>query len=199
MTTQFYIVRHGETEWNKDKIVQGHKNSVLSSTGKKQAKYIGEKLKDYDFDVIYSSDLVRALDTAKYINKYHNQVIVVDKMLRERKLGVLEGNNWETINSKYPEAGRIYHSDSSTTEIPGGGESKQQFSDRVKAYMDKIAVQEEGKKVLIITHGWFISYWMKQVLNVPLKEKGVISYVENGSISKFRYRNGKWLLEKFNA
>ena len=81
MSTEVYIIRHGETNWNKEEIIQGHKNSKLSKKGKQQARNVGKKLRDYEFDVIYSSDLNRALDTASYINKYHNQVIIIDELL----------------------------------------------------------------------------------------------------------------------
>ncbi|MBN2852217.1 MAG: histidine phosphatase family protein [Clostridia bacterium] len=199
MSTEVYLIRHGETVWNKERIVQGHLDSKLSTAGKNQAKLVGEKLKDYDFDVIYSSDLERAIDTANYINEYHNQVIIIDEMLRERKLGILEGKDWETIKNDHPEAASIYHSDDLDSEIPGGGESKAQFAERVRAFMDKIAIQEEGNKVLVITHGWLINFWIKLSLNIPLDDKNRLMYVENGSINKFLYRDGEWYLEKFNA
>jgi len=199
MSTEVYIIRHGETNWNKEGIVQGHKNTKLSKKGKNQAKSAGIKLKDYEFDIIYSSDLNRAIDTANYINKYHKQVIIIDEMLRERKLGVLEGNNWSTIRKKHPKAGDIYHSNCKETTIPGGGESLQQFANRIKQFMDKIAIQEEGKKVLVISHGGVVGIWMKIVLNISLDGKRKIQYVENGSINKFVYQDETWFLEKFNA
>ncbi len=149
--------------------------------------------------VIYSSDLDRALDTANYINKHHNQVIILDELLRERNLGVLEGKNWDTIRKDYEEAAKIYHSKDIHNEIPGGGESKVQFFNRVKIFMDKIAVQEEGKKVLIITHGWYIIFFINIVLGLSLEKKSKIHYVRNGSISKFVYQKGEWFLEKFNV
>ncbi len=199
MSTQVYLIRHGETMWNKERIVQGHLNSELSSEGRSQAKAVGEKLKDYNFDVIYSSDLDRAIDTANCINKHHNQVIILDELLRERSLGVLEGKNWNTIRKNHKEAGDIYHSEDMNSEIPGGGESKTQFANRVKIFMDKIAVQEEGKKVLIITHGWYIIYFINTVLGMSHEEKSRLHYVRNGSISKVIYQKGEWFLEKFNT
>ncbi|MCK5812212.1 MAG: histidine phosphatase family protein [Clostridiales bacterium] len=199
MSTQVYLIRHGETMWNKKKIVQGHMNSELSSKGKSQAKAVGEKLKDYNFDVIYSSDLDRAIDTANYINEHHNQVIIFDELLRERGLGILEGKTWDIIKMNYKDAASIYHSEDTHSDIPGGGESKKRFANRVMTFMDKIAVQEEGKKVLIITHGGYIVYFINLVLGLALNKKSKIHYVRNGSISKFRYQKGEWFLEKFNV
>jgi len=199
MSTEIYIIRHGETLWNKKGIVQGHMNSTLSEKGVKQAMLVAERLKKYSFDVIYSSDLIRAMDTAKYINEYHNKVIIVDEILRERSLGVLEGKNWPTIKNNHEKAANIFFSGENHEQIPGGGESKIQFANRIKSFMDRIAIQEEGKRILIITHGCFINFWMKLVLDVPLEDKSKLSYVENGKINQFSYKKGKWALEKFNA
>ena len=114
-------------------------------------------------------------------------------------MGILEGKKWHIIRKKHPEAGKIYHSNCSQSEIPGGGESQNQFANRIKLIMDKIAIQEEGKKVLIVSHGGFIGFWMKLVLDIPLNDKKRIHYIENGSINKFIYQNGEWFFEKINA
>jgi len=199
MSTEIYIIRHGETIWNKDGVVQGHMNSILSEKGIKQAKSVAERLKKYHFDVIYSSDLIRAMDTANYINEYHNKVIIVDETLRERSLGVLEGKAWPVIKKDHVKAANVFFDGKNDEQIPGGGESKIQFANRIKSFMDRLIIQEEGKRILIITHGCLINFWMKIVLGVPYEDKNKLSYVENGKINKFSYKKGKWTLEKFNA
>lgn len=199
MGTRVYLIRHGKTAWNTDRIVQGQMDSPLTKEGKRTVKKMANKLKNIKFDALYSSDLNRALDTAKYINKHHDLTITEDEMLRERNLGVLEGNNWKTIRRNYPKAGKIYHSNSIKAEIPGGGESKNQLMERVKMVMDNIAIQEEDKTVLIVSHGWFINYWVKEVLKIPIEEKGRTAYIENSSVSVFLYDKGEWFLEKFNT
>ena len=86
------LTRHGETEENAAGILQGHLPGKLSVTGIKQAKKVALRLKDEKFDIIYSSDLARAANTAKEIAKYHpNTQIKFVENLRERNFGELEG------------------------------------------------------------------------------------------------------------
>jgi broad specificity phosphatase PhoE len=70
-----YLTRHGETEWNEKKLIQGHTDIPLNTKGKKQAKLLGKQLKDIDFDVVFSSDLLRAKNSAEIIIKEKMTVI----------------------------------------------------------------------------------------------------------------------------
>ena len=80
-----YIVRHGETEENKQKIIQGHLDSPLNSEGERQADLVAGALKDVPFDVCYSSDLRRAVDTAKRIRVHHSRAeLQTQEAVRER-------------------------------------------------------------------------------------------------------------------
>ena len=82
---RIYIVRHGETEENKQKIIQGHLDTLLNSVGERQAKIVASALKDVPFDVCYSSDLRRAADTAKQIMVHHPGVeLQTQEAIREQ-------------------------------------------------------------------------------------------------------------------
>jgi len=84
-TVRIYIVRHGETEENKQKIIQGHLDTALNFEGERQADLVAKALKDIPFDACYSSDLRRAVDTAKRILVYHPGVEVqTQTAVRER-------------------------------------------------------------------------------------------------------------------
>jgi broad specificity phosphatase PhoE len=84
-SVQIYIVRHGETEENKQKIIQGHLDTQLNSTGEKQADLVAKALRDIPFDVCYSSDLKRAASTAERILVHHSSVkLETPPALRER-------------------------------------------------------------------------------------------------------------------
>lgn len=86
-----YIVRHGETEWNVRKLLQGQKDSNLTEKGKEEAERLAKKFKDTPFDAIFSSDLLRAKRTAEILAVEHNLAIQTNKLLRERHFGRLEG------------------------------------------------------------------------------------------------------------
>jgi broad specificity phosphatase PhoE len=90
---RLFIIRHGETEHNKNRIFQGQFNSFLSDTGFEQARLLAKRFKDYKLVNVYSSDLSRAKDTALEVLKFHkNSNLVLDKRIRERSFGELENN-----------------------------------------------------------------------------------------------------------
>ena len=86
-----YLVRHGETEWNVKKLIQGQKDIPLNKKGEDQAMALGKKLKKIKFDAIYSSDLRRAAETAIIIAGKRRLMIIKSKALRERYFGKFQG------------------------------------------------------------------------------------------------------------
>jgi len=101
--TTFYLVRHGETQQNLEKIIQGHMDTVLNKTGIEQAKKTAEILKDINFDNAFSSDLKRAYQTAKLITQKRNLEIEKNKLLREMSFGNYEGIKIDKFHEKLDE------------------------------------------------------------------------------------------------
>src|SRR3989344_8043224 len=91
--TTFYLVRHGETEYNVKKIIQGQSDSPLTKKGIEEVKNVAKKLKGIKFDYVFSSDLLRAKRTAEIIALEHKLEIQTNKLLRERRFGNLEGKS----------------------------------------------------------------------------------------------------------
>lgn len=139
-----YFVRHGETDHNVLKISQGHYDSKLNQNGHEQAKAVAEKLKDYEFDIIYSSPLSRASVTADYINKYHNKPVVYDDRLKEYCSGIRQNtpySQWsEQDLQKFWANPKDY-----------GAETIQEFYDRVQEFYKEI--EHSDKNILIVAHG----------------------------------------------
>ena len=96
---KLYIVRHGETDWNKNKMMQGNTDVPLNQNGINQALNISKFLEDKTIDVCYSSPLSRAYETAKLITNNGN--IIIDKRLEERELGEFEGKNSSLYDTHY--------------------------------------------------------------------------------------------------
>lgn len=94
MDSTIYIVRHGQTDWNVKRLIQGHIDIPLNEEGKRQAKKISIELKGITFNKIYSSDLKRAYETAKIIAQDRKLKIVVSEDLRERYFGKFQGVFW---------------------------------------------------------------------------------------------------------
>src|SRR3989304_1172792 len=100
--TQLILVRHGETVWNREKRMQGHTDTVLSETGRQQAAALGRRLSTPAFAALYSSDLLRAWDTAGALAQKTGRGIVTDSGLRERRFGIFEGLTRDEIRESYP-------------------------------------------------------------------------------------------------
>ena len=142
---KLYVVRHGETDWNKKKFMQGNTDVSLNETGISQAKMISEKLKDVNFDVCYSSPLSRAYDTASIIcNGKVN--IQIDNRLEERELGEYEGKESSLYNSEYYWNLKIDSSDK-------GVESPKDLLKRISSFYDDLLEKHNDEVILIVSHG----------------------------------------------
>lgn len=151
MITTIYLVRHGETKYNKLEIIMGNSNAALNYTGKKNSKNIGKKLKKLKIkpDLIYSSDLQRAKQTAEIIAReiQFTKPIRKAKSLREINYGDLEGIPIKNARQAVPE----YHSKNVNFTFPNG-ESYSKMHKRVIKETRRIVKQNQGNTILIISH-----------------------------------------------
>lgn len=139
-----YFVRHGETEYNKQGRSQGRADIPLNNRGISQAKQIAEKLKNINIDIIYSSPLSRAINTAQIINKYHNADIKIDERINHYDVGERQGK----LFAKWPEEKKQEYIKNPEKH---GAENYQHFYDRVADFYKTIENQE--KDILIVSHG----------------------------------------------
>lgn len=142
-----YFVRHGETDYNLNSIIQGQLDIPLNSTGIKQAEELAIKLKDYQFDKIISSPLIRARKTAEIINKYHNLIIIYDDRIKEYYAGLKQGCKFDScdIGSKSSVIEAIDNPEEFRAE------TYLQFYNRVIQFFKEIEKSKEN--VLIVAHG----------------------------------------------
>ncbi len=191
--TKIILIRHGETLWNTESRIQGHLDSPLTQTGFSQAKNLAQRFKSEEIAALYSSDLGRAYDTARYISEIKGLPILVKPCLRERNFGILQGVQKKNLASEYPEIFRYYQSHDPDYVIPEG-ESIKQFSQRCVECIEKLAQQCAGKRILIITHGGVLVSLFKHTLALPVDaQRRFVS--SNTSVNIFSYQNGKWMLE----
>jgi len=189
------VVRHGETDGNVEERLQGVTDTPLNEKGRRQAKSVAKRLKDYDIEVIYSSPLKRALETAKEIAKFHPNVkFVVDKDIKELNLGVWEGLTIDEINKKYPGEYEKRAKDRWNHKIPGG-ESYKEADVRVKRFLNKVL--EKRKNAIIVAHGAINKLIFKNLLKKPFEEVHRDFY-HNTSVSVFdvEFKKEEWEARK---
>lgn len=192
--TRLIIVRHAESAYNIQKRIQGHYDSALTPKGRRQAKRLAKRLKDFHLDKIYSSDLGRAFSTAQAILKHKRIPIQRDPKLREIHLGDWEGMTAEEVDSLYNNGYQRWLKKPSICHIPKC-EKLFDFRKRVLGRVREIARQNEGKTVLLVTHGGAItallSEWLKSdfdtlILNLEIENTSIT--VADFSAKKVRLR-----------
>lgn len=190
--TQVIIVRHGQTEWNIKGIRQGHLDSPLTHRGLAQAKALAKRLAREKFSLLYSSDLGRAVDTAREIANVTGHQIITDARLRERHLGIFQGLNADEINERYPEERRLMRTNGPSYVIPGG-ESMIQQVERNVAFLNSLADRHSGKTIVVVTHGGVVSGFFRHTLAIPLDAPRRFEFV-NAGLNVFAHDDGNWML-----
>ncbi|MDO8643328.1 MAG: histidine phosphatase family protein [Candidatus Woesearchaeota archaeon] len=158
------ITRHGETEENKKKLFQGQTGpGKLSAIGIEQAQKLSQRLQEEKIDVIYSSDLERAADTAKEIAKYHPHTpLVFVKELRERNVGEWEGKpHAEATWDKPREAHNI------TQVLTKQGESLVELQNRARKCIDMLIHNHRNKTVVLVAHNGINTALMSVIMQQP--------------------------------
>lgn len=180
-----FLVRHGETELNKQHIFQGHIDSGLTEKGVEQAHEAGEKLKGRGIDIIISSDLKRAVHTAEIIGKALGLSIEKEiPELRERFWGEMEGRPFEEIKNANPEWVNengifILENDFPTAE------PVQVFYDRITSTIMALAKEYKEKKILLVVHKGVLNMMYAHVNKVDPKLIRTIYNPDNGAIENY--------------
>ena len=151
MQTTIYLVRHGQTNWNLSKRFQGQRKVPINKVGKEQAKLLAKELKGTSFDVVYSSPILRAMQTARVLASKHT--IITCKDLRELDRPKHEGLFSHQIKKLIPDIEAQWACDGIDWRSPLGGETLREYQTRsVKAFKD-IIEKNNGKRILVVTHG----------------------------------------------
>ncbi len=167
--TRLTLVRHGQTDWNLARRYQGQKDILLNVEGLRQAQLLAGQLANEPFDVIYSSDLQRALQTAQVLHQGRNIPLRTDIRLREICFGDWEGEVFSEMFAKYPERFALSRSDPGVVMAPGG-ESVAQVAARTSSFADEISTLYPAGRVLIVTHGMALATLVCRANGVPLTE-----------------------------
>jgi 2,3-bisphosphoglycerate-dependent phosphoglycerate mutase len=191
--TQFIIVRHGQTQWNHRGIRQGHLDSDLTARGIAQAKALGIRLAREHFTTLYSSDLGRAVHTARIIAASTGHEIVTDARLRERHLGIFQGLDGDQIRAKYPEEHRLHRTVGPDYVIPEGESVRQQVARNV-AYLTQIAPKHLGETIVVVTHGGVLSGLFRHTFSIPFDAPRRFEFT-NAGLNVFNYQEGNWFLQ----
>lgn len=193
MSTRLVVVRHGETRWNVAARIQGHGDSPLTAAGEAQAQAIAERLAREHFDGLISSDLGRAMQTARAIAARTGNAIVADARLRERNYGVAEGLTYAEIGERYPEVfARVRDTD--PDYVVPGGESRRQLIERVRDAFESLARARAGANLAVVCHGGVLAALYRHARAIPAGARQAIP-IPNASYNALVFDDGAWAIE----
>ncbi|MBU5668346.1 histidine phosphatase family protein [Peptoniphilus sp. MSJ-1] len=190
---RIYFTRHGETEWNKEDIIQGHLDSPLTDKGIEMGKSLREKSKDIKFDKIYSSDLKRALDTAKLIAG--DREVITTPLLREINVGDWSGRKITDVKVEDSELYNDYfnHPEKYNRD---DGESIFDLMNRVEKFFEEAIYPEEDENILIVAHGVTIVAMFDIIEKIAVKDFWSNRVRRNGEFNIVDYKDGEFKIIK---
>jgi broad specificity phosphatase PhoE len=181
-----YLVRHGQTVWNEERINQGQSESDISKIGIQQAKKVSEQFQNIEFSAIYSSDLSMAHRTAEIIKFNRELVVQKTKLLRGRSYGSFEGKKIDvyknSLKNKLAERETLPENEFSSFKLAPDVETDEEIITRVMGKLKKIATRHLNKNVLVVTHGGPIK-------NFLIK----IGYIERKSFIEGSFKHGGYM------
>lgn len=200
METKIYLIRHGQSIGNAKEMYLGHTNLGLSDVGKLQAKLTAEHLKNIDIDVIYSSDLIRAHDTALPHAILRGLNVIDSKELREMYIGDWEGKLIDDLKrDHYQEFVVDWHENFGTFCFPNG-ESVNQATKRVYSEIMRIAKENLGKTILIASHAAVIrAFWCRICGVAPENMAKAFPFPTNASYSTFKFDGNIFIPGEFSC
>jgi len=186
--TTLLLARHGETDWNRDGRWQGHSNTRLNESGRRQAAELAEALDGVD--VLYSSDLDRARETAEIVAARLGLEVRFDRRLRERSFGAWEGLTMDDIESRYAEPYRRWRAGES--HGAEDAEPFEAFGARVREFLEEVLARHPEETVLVIAHGGAIRVIHALAAGLDyIRDHRAIPSIANCVVARYAMKDGK--------
>jgi len=188
--TELIVIRHGETDWNRQHRFQGQIDVPLNDAGLAQADRLARRLADERIDVLVCSDLQRARRTAEPLLQARSLAPAVDALWREQGFGVLEGLDVPTIRSQHGALWNQWVRHEADYALPQGGESNTAFHARVMRALQVLVAAHAGRRVAVITHGGVLDMLWRQAHGLPLHGPRECD-IPNTGINRLRWAGGQ--------
>lgn len=190
--TTLLMIRHGESEANRNKLFAGNLDADLQNKGLKQAQKTAEFIAlNYKVDKVYASDLKRAYKTGKCVADLLGIEIIPNKNLREISAGEWEGAGFDNLAVDYADDYNVWLTDIGNACCTGG-ESVKHLSERIMTELTAIASANDGKTIVIATHATPIRVMQTLIQFGNLDNMQSVPWVTNASVTTLEYENGNW-------
>lgn len=197
--TDIVLVRHGETTWHAENRYVGASDVPLTERGLEQARQLAHWAQSADLAAVWSSDLARAVDTARPTADATGMQLTVDPRLRELDFGDAEGLTRDEMRVAMPEAVAAFLRDPVAHHLPGG-EDPHEAAQRAVDCLHDIADRHVGERVLVVCHTTIIRLVFCSLIGVPLAEyRRLLPFVHNGFLNEVRLHDGQVSMLSWNA
>jgi probable phosphoglycerate mutase len=195
MTTRICFVRHGETDWNIERRIQGHIDIPLNRKGRAQALAMGYNAVHHRFSALYSSDLTRAMETAHAISELEGLEVRPLPQLRERHYGIFQGITSAEGSVRYPEAYAHYIARSPDYDFETG-ETMLDLVARIEEGIDWMVRHHQGQTICAVSHGGVLDIVYRKATGRPLHTPRDFT-IPNCALNWFHFDEHGWHLEKW--
>ena len=194
--TSIYLVRHGQTAWNKEEIFRGRTDVPLDETGLKQAELVSEYFKGMEIDAIYSSPLSRALQTAQKIAQFNDLKVQPLPGIIDMSFGKWEGRPHQEIREKDSKTYRQWVEEPHLVRLPGG-EGLDDVRVRAMAALEEVMRKHPEKTLVLVSHRVICKVLICAILNLDNSHFWQITQ-DTTAINLIQYRKGKYILSLMN-
>lgn len=196
--TRVCFIRHGETDWNSELRLQGQIDLALNASGESQAAALGPWFLGKAAAAIYSSDLLRARQTAQPIADALRLPIVTLTALRERNFGRCEGLTMTEIADRYADDAQAIESNDPDYILPGNGESRRQLNARILRCVDELTRAHRGQTIIVVTHGGVLDVIYRRAKNLPVDSPRNYP-IPNTGLNWLAIGDEQWLIELWGS
>ena len=189
------LARHGETDDNARLIFQGQGGGPLNARGRAQAERLASRLAK-SVDLIVSSDLLRAKETAEHVRRASGVEIVFDREIREIDVGAWTGLAYDEVERRFAEEWAAWRAGLDVAR--GGGETYAGLATRVSSALRRIARDHVGKRVLVVSHGAALRSAVCVALGISPSFHAPLAGMHNTALSSLRYDDEKFHLVSYN-
>ena len=191
---EMFAVRHGQSVANEKNVIQGQTSTPLSELGLKQAAALGKRLVNVRFDAVYSSDLERAMQTARFAAPYIEPIPCVE--LREWNLGIFQGLTRAQVEERYPDVWKDFLNGAPDFRIPEG-ENSAEVHARVVGFLKRLESEVSGGRILVVSHCGAIRSMLKYILGMT-NAWPISPQMTNTAICRLLFKDGLWQLATWN-
>lgn len=194
---ELFLIRHGLTDWNRERVCQGQTDVPLNDEGRDQARKLGARLAKVNFDAAFSSDLSRAHETAQIALADRGLDITINPMLREMAFGEWEGQHLAELFTRLPEERAKWLEDPGAWQPPGG-ECLATVQERMSRCLDELwARSDEYERVVVFSHGFAILTYICAVIGTPLQRFRQL-WMHSTGITELTHISGRIVVKRLN-